>query len=360
MKAVDRMKTERIQLDAQEIVDMVEEQLAWLAIASTEKHTFVFEDFRRAESTISLGKNCVGQIDVGGVEAHDQSEWMAQPEAVRIEQNRADWKNGVGVALQVLPHLGERMRYAQLVQCDPKEATEIWCGTADGLTPEDYAYTDAKDLGFSYTEAFGVRYKLRSIGLCTKRDSDFYTRGHPTRGMQSVIFQEVLALADGRSASRPTVLALHPDGRLLHLPTGKPLDSAADAHADLIDMHPWSHYFHEFIAYQFLRRPQWTVELSLTKGRTGVGLNTDADGARAIVNMLGREQTRSGRRSALVHWVKEHYRQRRTGGDPSLVRSHMRGASGVSAGGLWATIWPSRDDIDKASNGKRFEQEQRP
>lgn len=351
--------TQRIKLDAQELVDLVEEQLAWLAVASTEKHTFMWDDFRRAEATISLGKNCVGQLDVDGVEANDQSDFMALPAEVRIEKNRNDWKQSGGVALPLIPHLGERMRYAQLIQCNPKDPTEIWCGTASGLTPDDYAYEDAKDRGFAYTEAFGVEYKLRSIGLCSKKDSAYYLRNKPTSGMQAVIFQEVLALQDGRSASLPTIVAMHPDGRLLDVSTAKPIDTAAEAHSELIDMHPWSHYFHEFIAYQFLRRPQWTVELSLTKGRTGVGLTTDAEGARSIVNMLGREETRAGRRKALVHWVKEHYRKRRSTGDPSVVRAHMRGVSGCAAGGLWASIWPARDDIERASNGKRFEQEAR-
>lgn len=347
------IETSRIKLDAHEIVDVVEEQLSWLAIASTQEgHSYVCDDFRRAEATISLGKNSYGLLDVDGVEAFDASAWMGQTQDDRVAQNIVAWRKGKDVALRAMPILGERMRFAEVVQCDPLEPTEAWCGAAKGLRPSDYAEEDG--VGRAYTSLVGVCYKLRSIGVCTKSDSDRILRGTATRGLRAVVVQEVVAFADGRSASDSIPLALHPDGGLRYS-SGRRIDEAKELLEIGAPMHPWSQWFHEYILHQFQRRPFWTVELALSKDRTGVGLTTDAEGARAIVKALGRDQTRSGRRASLVHWVKEHYRRQRGSAELSVVRGHLRGAVSCEAGGMWATIYPSRIDVEAASNRARFE-----
>ena len=97
----------------------------------------------------------------------------------------------------------------------------------------------------------------------------------------------------------------------------------------------------------------WSVRLSLGPHGADVTLDSDADGARDFVRRDFRGTT-GERRSALVHWVREHFRQRRRGVAPELVRAHLRGRTDVRCGAICAKIIPSKSAIRNACNGSRF------
>lgn len=106
-------------------------------------------------------------------------------------------------------------------------------------------------------------------------------------------------------------------------------------------------------ADQFKRRYRWHIEISLNSIRTGVALETDAIGARAFLRL--RDVRKGNRRAALIHWVRAHHRRNRWSADSSQIRTHFRGRTECSLGGLWCRVWPSAFDIDRAANGSRIE-----
>lgn len=355
--AVPQGATERIKLSAQEIVDMVEEQLSWLAVASTTDHGIYAADFCRAESVIQLGKYTTATIDVEGVDAWDQSDFMALPTSARIAHNRKQLMEVRELGPRLLPKLGERFRFARLSQCNPDDITNVWCGMDGRLDDADFADKDDRRL---VTGLRGVIYRLHSIGLLSQSESDKWTQiGSPfVRGLRCLVFQDVVAFRDGRSASFPLAVPMRNDGRLLELLTGKPLgdEDPVTAEDGLPCDHPWNWEFGSFVASQYLRREKWVVEVSLSRDRTGLGLETDGAGALALVRTLEGQRDRRARRGVLVHWVKEHFRRKRSGGE-SIVRAHLRGKTELEAGGMWITVWPARTDIERACNGPRFEPE---
>ena len=96
----------------------------------------------------------------------------------------------------------------------------------------------------------------------------------------------------------------------------------------------------------FRRRYEWNVEFSLSPGRHGICLPTDVVGADSLLRL--RDVAESGRRKALVHWVRSHLRRRRREDGTSLVREHLRGALTARVGHLHARIWPSTFDLERA------------
>lgn len=116
------------------------------------------------------------------------------------------------------------------------------------------------------------------------------------------------------------------------------------------------HWIEAALFEQWHRRYRWQIEVAFSKHRTGVALDTDAEGARAFLSL--RDKGPTGRRDPLVHWVRQHYRRRRRASDEvslSLVREHLRGKVMCAFGGLTCRVWPSRLDIERASNGARFD-----
>lgn len=107
-------------------------------------------------------------------------------------------------------------------------------------------------------------------------------------------------------------------------------------------------------AIQFRRRYHWEVEFSLRRGFFGIAIPTDDVGARELLRL--RDTPLRGRRRALVHWVRSH---RRSVGHTDTarlvdVRAHLRGDAWCAIEGLQCRIHPSRLDIDRAINGRRF------
>lgn len=305
----------KIALDAQEFLDRVEEQLAWLAIAGscvtdyqdherrrTKRTTFFTEHFRCAAPWVSLGG--------GDSAALDFSEGLGAEVGSKLETSHLERGE---LALLMSDMLGRLRR--------PLRQAEVREGVSFDGSKED-------------------SYLLSSIAMLPPRDN---VHAGPARGMRRIWFQDIaLGASDAPSRNDIAVssIAIRHDKREL---------------LDGVDARPVEReYLHRVMrvaADQSCQEEQWTVELSLSKERTGLAIPTDGAGARDLLASMGRVANRK----ALVHWVKAHYRRKRGAGDPSLVRAHLRGTQFAITQHLYATVRPSIVDIDLACNGRRFD-----
>jgi hypothetical protein len=284
-----------------EMLDMIEEQLAWLAIMSESvSGDYFIEDLGFASPIVSLGDRAAGTLMPGKLVA---VEWTDE-ERVR---NGPSMRSS---AMAVLPKLGARPRSAAF--------------SLDGGT-----------------------WSLRSTSLVPKKEAATWSSG-AARGLPMVRYQNLqVNTSAGDSNSLYCMMALAPNGKCLHR-DGTPMPSRSDGTNAMAES------FFSDVLFEYNRRSSWLVEFSLSSRRTGVALETDASGARSLISDIGRS---SSRRSNMVHWVSEHYRKSRgEDADPSFVRAHLRGANKVQlACGMFATIAPSRQAIELACNGKRFD-----
>lgn len=103
----------------------------------------------------------------------------------------------------------------------------------------------------------------------------------------------------------------------------------------------------------FCRDLHWYVLIKGVGGSFSVRIPTDPQGAAAAFK--DRDASNSGRRSALKHWVQEHYRQKRVDGEVSgeliEVCRHMRGRIPFVWRGLECELIPAPFDV------RRFEAE---
>lgn len=109
----------------------------------------------------------------------------------------------------------------------------------------------------------------------------------------------------------------------------------------------------------FARRWWWLATLRLDGGPS-ISLPTDPIGAQEIFRLRDLPEG-SSRRSALLHWVAEHWRKRRN--DPhveGLVRAHLRGATEFAWNGLSVKLAPSRADSDRNEEEKARAAKPRP
>lgn len=341
-----------LELDPHEIVERVEEMLAWEAIASEQGGLgYHWADFLRADPEIHFGKNASGRLTPKGVCAVDDSTFASLPQEQRFEHQLAvldDQRREFLPKLEgCLDALGERLSYAVLSE---KTSTDEILGVV-GKSGDD-----VNDLTADGASWHGARYVLHSVGEMAgdlKRSLVRQLRLPQVARLFRV--QEVFAFEDGRSSSG-SVTRGYWNGTLWDIHTRRPLDMRTTLNggsgpvflADIFN--GWG--------LQMARRSEWTVELSLGPKRTGVGLPTDAVGARDFLNRLRGNESRAGRKASMVHWVSEHMRRSRGSGDEHLVRAHLRGRQTLQAGQFTARIWPSRVDIDLACNGKRFDRAQ--
>lgn len=311
----------KIDIDASEFLDRIEEQLSWLAVAGScvneyqehgeriSKGTWFFtEHFRCANPWISLGGDDSACLEFdGGLDAQ-----------VAVKVKSLDHLDRAQLLRLFASMYGELRR--PLRHADVREGRSL-----DGVNPKAHF--------------------LCSVAALSTRDN--FKRG-PLRGMSRIWIQGIELVSD-RPPSRECVsvedYGLRQDRKeILNPDTGRPERDPTLVKALIMA-----------VADQLRSEERWRVELSMSKGRTGLAIETDAVGARDLVKSMRREPSRR----ALVHWVRSHYRQRRGGGDASLVREHLRGSQFAVTGHLHATIWPSTADIDRASNGGRFEDQPR-
>lgn len=96
------------------------------------------------------------------------------------------------------------------------------------------------------------------------------------------------------------------------------------------------------------RRYDWTVSIRIDDSPT-ILFTTDPTGVKEVFRL--RDIPDGGRkRSALKHWVREHWRKRRK--DPSdftTVRKHLRGAERFSWNGFDCVVRPSPFDIERSA-----------
>lgn len=348
---VARFSVVDVRLDAHEVVDRIEDMLSWEAISSeSSRVTFSWDDFRRADPNVSLGGHATGRLTPSCVLAHDCSEWAQTPQEHRIVANGKESAGYVRLFGEnfnkTLGMLGERLSYAWIDEVDGGET--VFATVSEG---DDVSDMRAGDLG----EWREVRYHIHSIHELPRDSAEKLKRVRKLPQVARVFYHEhVLAFRDGRAASGLEAFA-HWGGRFWGLDRRPTL---CDVHAGNVtvkmDMAAWD--IAQAWGCQMDRRDEWTVEVSLAKERTGVGIPTDAEGAREFINMLrAGDSTTRGRKSSLVHWVSAHMRQRGDKQEPHLVREHLRGRQTLSAGRYTVKIWPSRSDIERACNGGRFD-----
>lgn len=306
--------SETIALDAAEFLDRLEDQLAWLAVAGSVVHdyvrrtrlTFFTEHFRCAEPWLSLGGEETAKFVFDGVPCVRQGAGRKGILESLPRERKGD------LLRRVLQALRRPLRFAEIRE-EPALRTPL--------------------LGDLF---------LHSVGLLPS--SDVARRG-PSKGMRR-LWHQYISIATDRPPTDRDVLtyatALRADsGEIINEQTGRP-----DAET-LLDGLIWS------AIGQGRREQEWTVEISLSRERTGLAIGTDAVGARDLLKSLGRTPNRR----ALVHWVRAHYRRKRDGVEATFVREHLRGTQLAMASHLFATVRPSVVDIDRACNGKRFDVE---
>lgn len=96
------------------------------------------------------------------------------------------------------------------------------------------------------------------------------------------------------------------------------------------------------------RRYEWTASIRLDDSPTLV-FPTDALGIRELFRLRDKDEGKL-RRSALLHWVCQHWRKKRI--DPeavSFVRKHVRGETAFRWAGFDCSIKPSLYDIEQTT-----------
>jgi hypothetical protein len=103
----------------------------------------------------------------------------------------------------------------------------------------------------------------------------------------------------------------------------------------------------------WIRRWLWQIELAPGTGGVPVALTTDPVGVRAWFKMRDVPEGMT-RRAALLHWVREHWRQNRHDPETELhVREHLRGRTTFDWFGMVGTVIPSEPDQVRAEASKR-------
>jgi len=104
------------------------------------------------------------------------------------------------------------------------------------------------------------------------------------------------------------------------------------------------------ISMAFTRRYFWRVLIGY-EGSPGISFSTDPSGVREVFRLRDIPEGR-GRREALRHWVRDHWRRvRKDTGDTAHVRRHLRGAERFVWNGMRCEIYPSDFDVDQLARG---------
>ena len=107
------------------------------------------------------------------------------------------------------------------------------------------------------------------------------------------------------------------------------------------------------IGVQFTNNYYWTVYLGWD-GCPGVRFPTDPTGAKEIFRLRDIPDGKK-RRTAILHWVKEHYRKKRgiDARENIKIREHLRGGNVFRWNGLTCKIQPSVEEINSLPNDLR-------
>lgn len=100
------------------------------------------------------------------------------------------------------------------------------------------------------------------------------------------------------------------------------------------------------IVAQHNRPMHWAVMLGFD-GSPSVHFQTTPTGAREVFRLRDIPNGKS-RRTALRHWVREHWRKKHDDpADESKVREHLRGATSFVWNGLRCSVRPAQEDLDR-------------
>lgn len=327
-----------IPIDSAEIVDRVDEMLAWLRIASQPETTYYKEAYRRAQPNVALGLGSIGRMAPTGVDVYERTgERPTKPAAMLVKEE-------IALVSRILPILGERPCSASLSESTDRSDQALLRMSGDQI--DDCGEWANDQYNFSYYK--DVKYHLEGIVEAGQSDRLWYQgRYRLPQSTRIFIYQNHAVFKDGRTSAGIVGLGYTDQTGLIDMVNQRPVAFSRMSALPFI-----AQRLAILLGEQWLRRDEWTVELAASPERTGIGLATDAIGAQALVAGL-REKSDAPKR--LVHWVSEHMRRRRGGGDPSTVRAHLRGKQAFRVGHYWATVYPSRADIERACNGQRFD-----
>lgn len=94
------------------------------------------------------------------------------------------------------------------------------------------------------------------------------------------------------------------------------------------------------------QRYEWSAVFSFP---TGIRLRFGCSARGALELFRDREKgDLEQRRSALLHWVRRHWRRQSTALEVAEVRKHLRGVSSIEWRGMEVTIYPAEFDIEQA------------
>jgi hypothetical protein len=331
-----------VRVDAAEIVDRVDDMLAWLAIASQGAQGYYPRHFRCARPYVALGGDQTGELMPDRVEALEVHDDQSVNVSQAIERR----------ALPLWLAQSTQLQYAHLIEANDNGLFYL---VDQNRTPllgdkiDDCVSRDEHDVEC----VKGARYALASIG--DDPDARWTTQRYGLPQVARVLrIQTMVALLDGRAATSISWCAMW-NRRFYDLakrPLGRVIEGSNDEHSSEIEL------LANAMVDGLHRKTSWTVELALSAHRTGVGLRTDALGAHELVNMLRGSDTATGRRKSIVHWVREHMRRRNRLDHEATIKvaSHLRGVQHLAAGRYHVNIWPSTNDVALAKNGARFAQ----
>jgi len=235
--------------------------------------------------------------------------------------------NGVADLGSLVPLLNERVKPSDVGgKCDV-----AWIGNSDAHQwTDDGARVPTGDDG-------GFRYGFMRVRVRHGADRIFRNTRDKTFTM-SCIDVAAVRKDDARVESN-TLFCGFKGGRWSPIGAGDPLyhHRVSIEHTELA------------LKLAFARRYNWSVLIGYA-GCPRLRFATDAYGARESFRLRDIPEGKS-RRAALLHWVSEHWRQRRTDAAPHLVQKHLRGAEHFVWNGLRCSVEPAPFELDQLRAG---------
>lgn len=198
----------------------------------------------------------------------------------------------------------------------------------------------------NYTEAKG-KDPLRFVAIRFRETSAHLLRGkHAANGRNAKVFDRTFGVhwawisQSGKFESRPW--------DWMGWSGTQWVGSAGYEHSDALVWRDLWHSASIACAALWTRRFNWRVSIGF-EDAPAVSFMTDPVGAREVFRLRDIPNGKS-RRTALTHWVREHWRQKRDVPEESVkVREHLRGASEFVWNGLRCRIVPSAIDQERAA-----------
>ena len=343
------MPTHQITVDPEEIVNRVDDMTAWLAIADEGgRLQYDLNHFYAAEPMVSLGSGDYGFMYPNRIEAVEPTFERSESREDRDEfydENLPTFINAAIKRMVAVRHIQPWGSGASMTECNDCPAVFAFHDSGDKLVSSDFV-GEPSSSGAGVIK--NVSWQLSSAGIYPESSSrGLRTKYHLPQISPIIRFQSVTTLKDGRSVGGG--ITCWWNGAQLMTLGKRPVLRKGDGERNLL-----TEFLQALLNY-VKKDTNWTVELSLSDKRTGIGLATDASGAKEFLTLLSKaSDTKLERRKALVHWVGGHMRRSR-GGDPHFVREHLRGKQAYRINSnTFVRIYPARNDLLLACNGARF------